>query len=648
MNKLKNLITIIFLLTIILLAGCSNKKESSKIFRYNEAQGIENLDPVMSSNYPAIWPLNQCCEGLLEFNKDMNLAPLLAASYEISSDGLKYTFYIHKNIYFHDDDCFPDKKGRLLTSNDFKYCFERVCDPRTKTRGAWLFRDRIKGATEYINRIQRNSPQGSGTSSNEKKSEVDNKNNVTSKNDTTKFSDVKLKEQWYGKEDMVYAFDLPDGRHGYTRDKNVFHVYNDSTNTYTDYYADEDVLPLNPQTSTDANHISGIQCPNDTTLVIVLEKPFAPFLSILTMPYAFVYPHEAVEYYKENFGYHPVGTGPFKFVKWDFDKELVFEKNPNYWKKNNPPVYLEGFNVTFTRSVETEFLDFKDGKLDYHSPSPEILSQILDDNGKLLPQYDFELVKQPWLNTVYLAIQLDKDMPGGKDNPLSNNKKLRQAINYAIDREKIVKYVLKFKGYPAENGPIPKGMPGYDSNIIGYRYNKDKATKLLEEAGYPNGKGLSLKLTISNEETQKMIGEAVQAQLKDVGIDVQLEFIQGSTLRSAQVGGELAFWRANWGADYFDPENFMALFYSENKTPNGPNYTHYSNPAVDSLYELGIKETDFNKRKELYNNAEKIIIDDSPWIFLLYNEIIYLRSKRIKDMYIDGLNTLVLKYTKVE
>ena len=445
---------------------------------------------------------------------------------------------------------------------------------------------------------------------------------------------------------MVYAFDLPDGRHGYTRDKEVFHVYNDSTNEYTDYDVGEKVSSIKTN-----DQISGIQCPDDTTLIIILEKPFAPFLSILTMPYAFVYPHEAVEYYKENFGYHPVGTGPFKFVKWDFDKELVFEKNPNYWKKNkdgSSMVYLDGFKVTFTRSAETEFLDFKDGKLDYHSPSPEILSQILDDSGKLLPQYDFDLVKQPWLNTVYLAIQLDKNMPGGKNNPLSDNKKLRQAINYAIDREKIVKYVLKFKGYPAENGPIPDGMPGYSPDVKGYHYDKNKAHELLEEAGYPDGKGLSLKLTISNEETQKMIGEAVQAQLKDVGIDVQLEFIQGSTLRSAQVGGELAFWRANWGADYFDPENFMALFYSKNKTPDGPNYTHYSNPVVDSLYELGIKETDFNKRKEIYNQAEKIIIDDSPWIFLIYNEIIYLRSKRIKDMYIDGLNTLALKWAKME
>jgi oligopeptide transport system substrate-binding protein len=509
----------------------------------------------MASNYQTIWPLQQCIEGLMEYSKDMQLQTNLASSFKISDDALTYTFILRKNIFFHDDDCFPNKKGREVTAKDFKYCFERICDPRTKSRGTWLFRDRIKGALEYINSIKDNT--------------------------------LKVKE------------------------------------------------------------ISGVQSLDDTTLVITLTKPFAPFLSILTMPYSFVYPREAVEFYKENFGYHPVGTGPFKFVKWDFDRELVFEKNVNYWQKN-APIYLDGFKVTFTRSAETEYLDFKEGKLDYYSPTPEILNQVLDDSGKLKEGNEFELIRQPWLNTVYLGIQLDKDMPGGKDNILSDNKKLRQAINYAIDRQKIIKYILKFKGVPAEKGPLPVEMPGFSADVKGYKYDKAKAIKLLEEAGYPNGRGLTLKLTISNEETSKLMGEAIQAQLKDIGIDMELDFIQGSTLRSSQVGGEIAFWRGNWGADYFDPENFMALFYSKNKTPNGPNYTHYSNPKTDSLYELGLKETDFLKRKAIYNEMENIIIDDSPWIFLIYNEIVYLKSKRISGMYIDGLNTLILKNAKIE
>jgi peptide/nickel transport system substrate-binding protein len=92
----------------------------------------------------------------------------------------------------------------------------------------------------------------------------------------------------------------------------------------------------------------------------------------------------------------------------------------------------------------------------------------------------------------------------------------------------------------------------------------------------------------------------------------------------------------------------MALFYSGNKTPNGPNYTHYSNPKADSLYELGLKETDFSKRQIIYNSMERIVIDDAPWILLLYNEILFLKTKRLKNMYIDGLNTLILKHARFE
>ncbi|MCX7878178.1 MAG: ABC transporter substrate-binding protein [Ignavibacteria bacterium] len=541
------------IIILILISSCNVKQTDERIFRYNEAQGIENLDPVMCSNYAAGWPLQQICEGLLEYDQNMNLKPLLAESYKISEDGLTYTFKIRKGVFFHENPCFPGGNGREVTAYDFKYCFERVCDPRTKTRGAWVFRDRIKGASEYINSIK-------------------NK-------------------------------------------------------------------------SYDVKEITGIQAPDESTLIITLTKPFAPFLSILTMPYGFVYPREAVEYYNENFGYNPVGTGFMKFVKWEIDKELILTRNENYWNKNIGNI--EGVKITFLKSTESAFLDFQQGKFDFYEPTPEVLSQITDDEGKLKIEYNFELVKQPWLNTVYLAAQLNDSLPGGKMNPLSKNKKLRQAISYAIDRDKIIKYILKNRGRAGINGPIPPGMPGFSDKTTGYIYNKEKAVKLLQEAGYPNGKGLNLKLTVSNEDTQRLIGEAVQSQLKDIGINTELDFIQASTLRSSQVGGELSFWRANWGADYFDPENFMALLYSRNSTPNGPNYTHYRNPVADSLYELALKITDFEKRVKLYNEMENVVMEDAPWIIIYYNEVVYLKTKRVSNMYIDGLNTLIIKWAQI-
>jgi len=119
-----------------------------------------------------------------------------------------------------------------------------------------------------------------------------------------------------------------------------------------------------------------------------------------------------------------------------------------------------------------------------------------------------------------------------------------------------------------------------------------------------------------------------------------------STLISKQEDGVFPFWRASWGADYYDPENFMALFYSKNITPNGPNRVGYSNPEVDKLYEDALKITDFAERKKIYDKMQKIVIDDAAWLYLYYNQKIYLLANNVEGFYVDGLNIINIKYTK--
>ncbi len=538
----------------MLAAGCAKKDNTGKIFRYNEPNGIESLDPITANNYPALHVLINTCEGLVEYDKDAKLQPLIASRYEVSDDGKTYTFHLRSDVYFHDDKCFKDGKGRKVTAGDFKYCYERVCDPRAKTRGLWVYRDKVLGAEEFS--------------------------------------------------------DAPDK----------------------------------------VKEITGFIAQDDSTFIIKLVQPFAPFLSILTMPYGYVYPKEAVEFYKDDFGFRVIGTGPFKFVKWDIDKELVCIKNEKYWAKDLIGASLpkiEGFNVSFIRSTETEFLDFKEGRLDFDKPSIDVFGQITNEKGELLPEYNFELVKQPYLNTVYLCMMMNPKMEGGKDNPLAENKKLRQAINYAIDRDKICTFVLKNKGTPGINGPLPVGMPGFSTDVKGYTFDKEKAKQLLSEAGYPEGKGLTLKLVYHNDESQRELCEAIQAQLKEVGINLQIEEMLGATHRTAQNEGKLQFWRANWGADYYDPENYYALFYSKNETPIGPNTNHYKNAKVDSLYDVGLRLTDFNERMKVYREIDKIVMEDSPWIIVYYNKYIYLKQKRVSGMYVDGLGIINLKYCEI-
>jgi len=548
---------------LLALQSLSCKKaeiNNSHLFRLNFPLGLETLEPVMSNSPQTIWVLMNVMEGLVAYNKNNEIIPQIAKNWTISDDGLKYTFTINTNVKFHNNPCFPNGIARNVLAKDFKYCLERVNDPTTKTRGLWVFRDKIKGANEYY--------------------------------------EYKAKKS----------------------DKAV-------------------------------NEISGIIAPNDSTLVIELTDAFAPFLSLLTMTYGFVYPKEAVDYYGTGFSSHPVGTGPFMLKEWMLDKHLSLVKNPDYYEKDSTGSklpYLNDIEITFTKSQETEFLDFLNGKYDYHEPSSEIIDAITDDDGKMIDaeNKDYKLVKQPWLNTVYLIMMQNANLPAGKTSPFINNKKLRQAINYAIDKERIVKFVLKNRGHAAYNGPLPVGMPGFDTSVKGYTYNLQKSKELLSEAGYPNGKGLELTLYISNDELQKNISIAIQEQLKDIGIDLKLEQVLQSSLNTQQQQGELAFTRGNWGADYFDPENFLSLFYSKNIIPFGPNKTGYSNSEIDKLYEKSIRLTDFEARKKIYNEMEKIVIEDAAWIYLYYNQKIYLLQKGVNGFMLDGLNNLVLKYTR--
>ncbi|MCU0372281.1 MAG: ABC transporter substrate-binding protein [Ignavibacteria bacterium] len=527
-------------------------------FRLNFPLGIETLEPVMSNSPQTIWVLTSIMEPIVSYNSRNEIIPQLVKEWKISEDGLRYYFTLNTKIKFHDDKCFAEGKGRRINSSDIKYCLERVNDPGTKTRGLWVFRDKIKGAEEFFEAKKRKS----GT-----------------------------------------------------------------------------------------NEIEGIKVTSDSTFIIELYKPFAPFLSLLTMSYAYIYPKEAVDYYGENFAMHPVGTGPFRFDGWELDKKLNLVRNPDYYEKDsagNALPYLEKIEISFTKSVETEFLDFLNRRYDYHEPSSEIIEALTDEKGNMIKAEDkhYSLVKQPWLNTVYLIMIQNENLPAGKTSPFVNNRKLRQAINYAIDKQKIVRFVLRNRGSAAVNGPLPPGMPGYDTAVKGYRYDLNKARELLKEAGYPDGKGLNLTLVISNDELQKNIAIAVQEQLKDAGIDLQLEQVLQSALNTKQQDGEYVFTRGNWGADYFDPENFMALFYSKNIIPQGPNKTGYTNPEIDRLYEQSILETDFEKRKEIYNQMERIVIDDAAWIYLYYNQRIYLLQNNVKGFYLDGLNNIVLKYTR--
>ncbi|MBL8000137.1 MAG: ABC transporter substrate-binding protein, partial [Candidatus Kapabacteria bacterium] len=273
----------------------------------------------------------------------------------------------------------------------------------------------------------------------------------------------------------------------------------------------------------------GIEVLSDSTIALTLVKPFAPFLSLLTMPYCSIVPHEALEMYGEDFGLHPVGSGPFTMASWEFEKELVLRKNTSYFKTDGRGVrlpYLDNVTVQFIRDSKTEFLEFRNGNIDaVMQIDPSFASVVLNTDGTLQQRYAKYVLQQKPAHTIeYYGMLLDTNEDAARAMPLATSRFIRQALNYAIDRDRIVRYVLRGKGIAAEHGVLPPSMPGFSETVRGYTYNPAKARMLLKEAGFTNGIGMpTLTLQMGNNARSASVGEAIQQMWKEIGVSVTLK-----------------------------------------------------------------------------------------------------------------------------
>jgi oligopeptide transport system substrate-binding protein len=398
------------------------------------------------------------------------------------------------------------------------------------------------------------------------------------------------------------------------------------------------------------SNFSGFIAENDTTLKIYLSRPFQPFLGILTMPYCFVVPHEAVEFFGNDFRNNPVGTGPFKFKAWKEGVKLILVKNENYWEKEGEEKlpYLDGISISFIKERQSEFIGFINGKLDLLSGIEGMFKdELLTATGQLNPQYEsrFIMINKPFLKTDYLGIFVDENSSIVKDNPL-RFKEVRQAINYAIDRKSMISYLRKGIGNPAEAGIVPEGMPSYNpEKVNGYSYDPLKAKELLAKAGYPNGEGLP-EIILSTTALYLDLAEFIQNQLNLLGINIKIDVLPTAIYSELSARGQLNFFRKSWVADYPDAENYLALFYSKNSAPLGPNYTHFSNMEYDKLYEASKVEKDDRKRYGLYQKMENIILEESPVIVLYYDRAIKFFPKSITGLEVNPMNLISLKRVK--
>ena len=388
-------------------------------------------------------------------------------------------------------------------------------------------------------------------------------------------------------------------------------------------------------------NVASYKAENDSTFTIQLKKPFPAFLGLLSMRYCSVVPKEAVEHYGNTFRSNPVGTGPFQFKLWEENIKLVFRKNPNYFEKDEAGIqlpYLEAVAITFLPDKQSEFLQFIQGNLDFMSGlDNSYKDEIVTTTGKLQSKYEetVNLITAPYLNTEYLGFYLDS-----KSEEITS-KSLRKAVNYGFDRVKMVTYLRNGMGFPAVNGFIPKGLPGFEG-IDGFNYDPQKAKELIETYKVETG-DLLPEITIGTNAQYLDVCEYIQRELEKLGLKVTIDVVPPSTLRQMKSSGELDIFRASWIADYPDAENYLSLFYSANFAPNGPNYMHYKNVVFDSLYITSQNISDIKIRKNYYRKMDSLIIEDAPIVPLYYDMAVRLVSKKVSGLGVNPQNFLILK-----
>jgi peptide/nickel transport system substrate-binding protein/oligopeptide transport system substrate-binding protein len=370
--------------------------------------------------------------------------------------------------------------------------------------------------------------------------------------------------------------------------------------------------------------VPGLSAPDPQTFVITLDKPYSPFLNILCMttfgvvskqagtgPTTFSYDPQTKRYVQtggKSIGDNPVGTGPFVFQSWDRDSKITLTANPDYFR-GAPHIKTLIFRII--KDENTRFEEFKSGGLEHCDLPPSQIQAVMAD---------------PKLKAMVSGVAA-MDMYGYAFNceqaPFKDNAALRLALNYAVDKQNIVKNI--WGGLVTEQKTyVPEGMFYFNAQAEGYPYNVDKAKQLLTQAGYPDGKGLpELVLNVDLQPTNKLVAQAVQEDLRKVGVNVRIETTAWGPFLDKVYAGQALFFQNTWLADYPDPDNWLFQLLDSGNFGDKGNIARWQNSEFDKLVESAQVEPSQQSRADLYKNAEKIASDEAPWLLLLVQPYVH-------------------------
>ncbi len=381
-----------------------------------------------------------------------------------------------------------------------------------------------------------------------------------------------------------------------------------------------------------ADGLSGITVVDPSTIRFELTRPDATFLHVMAINFSHVVPKEEVEKYGADFGKHPVGTGAFKLGEWTLGQRVVFEKDPDYWQKGLS--YLDKITFEIGQEPIVALLRLQKGEIDVPGDGipPAKFQEVMND-----PAQKARVVEGGQLHTGYVTMNVNV--------PPFDNVKVRQAVNMAINKERIVQ-LINNRAVPA-NQPLPPSMPGYAKDYKGYPYDPAKAKELLAEAGQADG--FTTDLYVMNTDPNPRIAQGIQQDLAAIGIKANIQALAQANVIAA--GGEKEgapmIWSGGmaWIADFPDPSNFYGpILGCGGAVPGGWNWSWYCNEDLDKKAAEADSVVDPAKaeeRNKMWSDIYVKIMEDAPWAPVFNEQRFTMKSPRMggaDNLYVDPVH----------
>ncbi|MBI3890154.1 MAG: ABC transporter substrate-binding protein [Candidatus Wallbacteria bacterium] len=567
------------------------------IYRQGLPTDPPSLDPAHFTDTTSWRVALNLFDGLVEQGDDLAPAPAIARSWDVSPDGTVYTFHLADGVRFHN--------GRTVTAQDFVYSYRRLLEPRTASERAWILEE-VLGNRPFA---------ALGKARAVLSAYADGR--------AEKLGLPRLKEALaaLGRVDAATLdrAGVPGAGRvlalaARARQALVSVESASGARTPGTVGVEAGLLRELGQLELGDFVSRGLTAPDRLTFRIELGRPFAPLLGLLTLPNGAVVPHEEVERLGESFSRHPVGTGPFRFVSWQANVSLELAAFPGHFR--GPPL-LAGIRFRTLPDGVARLNEFEVGNLDSVNEVPDEKYEAIRAN----PRYSGVLEEAPMLSTYYIGFNVTKKP---FDDPL-----VRRAFSHAIRKDAILRVLRRGRGTVAR-GVLPPGMPGYDPGLAGYELDQAKARELLARArdGDPRKLGpiqYWYNAAAAND-PNALLAEAVQQQLREIGVETKLASTDWGTYLGKLDRGEAPMFRLAWVAVFADPDAFLfPLFHSTMRGQSG-NTTFYSNPLVDELLERARTTMDLSRRLALYGQAERLIVADAVWIPLFHSRPAFLRK----------------------